>query len=560
MKWLGWLAVLVAVLIGLTPLWAWLGGLVYTTFDFLGHLWARPSISDGRVAFRAAVMLGGTVSVLSLLRVAWLDRSGDYLIAALMLGLGFVVVVVIAGGGGPVDGDGPYPVNGAANDLAGDRRQWSSREAFEQDSLQTLEAVMRAGARGDVAQVDHLLNELKASARLWPRSTDHADEFARLRDQYSAVADKMSALSPRSRTGPIDRSALEARRSPEYKALDAEATELLRQMWVASPRRPAIALALLIDDMRALSARSLLGERPLRTASDELPLQERLYRIQSLLEQVLAYAPSEASVWKAYSEVMVDQDEELALGARVVAGQLEQRLRSGVDTRDYLNTGNILLASDVRLGAMLMSRDAGGRSQILEARAQALLGPNADKAADGESNDAGRDTAASPGGMAEPGVPMVSVMPSSSKPNAEQALPPPGTLADGTGLWVPPRPRASAVQAQEEGAQVTAARGSGGALRVDLAAAGFTPEPLPPLPEGIVVARYASVLLVVDVWEDGQVTSVLVQKSSGVLALDQAARAVAAGWRSAGKVPAGGERRGVAVEFLAPGGEPPVLR
>jgi TonB family protein len=95
---------------------------------------------------------------------------------------------------------------------------------------------------------------------------------------------------------------------------------------------------------------------------------------------------------------------------------------------------------------------------------------------------------------------------------------------------------------------------------VDLAAAGFTPEPLPPLPEGTVVARNVRVLLVVDVWEDGQVTSVLVQRSSGVLALDQAARAAAARWRSAVKVPAGGERRGVAVEFLPSGGEPPVLR
>ena len=98
MKWLGWLAVLLAVLIGLTPLWAWLGSLVYSAFDVLGHLGARPSISDGRAAFRAAVMLGGTVSVLSLLRVAWVDRSGDYLVAALMLGLVFGVVGVFSGG------------------------------------------------------------------------------------------------------------------------------------------------------------------------------------------------------------------------------------------------------------------------------------------------------------------------------------------------------------------------------------------------------------------------------------------------------------------------------
>lgn len=560
MKWLGWLAVLLAVLIGLTPLWAWLGGLVYSTFDVLGHLGARPSISDGRAAFRAAVMLGGTASVLSLLRVAWLDRSGDYLVAALMLGLGFVVVVVISGRGGSVDRDAPRQVYIAANDLARGQRQWSSREAFEQDSLQTVEAAMRAGARGDVAQVDHLLSELKASARLWPRTSDHTREFARLRDQYSAVVGKMNALSPPSRTGAIDRSVLEARRSPEYRALDAESTELLRQMWAASPRRPAIALALLTEDMRALSVRSFFGRRQLPPALDELPLQERLYRIQTLLEQVLAYAPNEVPVWEAYSEVMADQDEELALGARVVAGQLERRLRSGVDSRDYLNTGNILLGSDVRLGAIMMSRGSRERSRILEARASALLGPAADKVSEGTSDDAGGDTAASPGGMAEPGLQVVSVTSPSDEPDAERALPPRGTLADGTGLWVPPRPRAPAAPAQEDGGPPNTAEGDRGTLRVDLAAAGFTPEPLPPLPEGTVVARNVRMLLVVDVWEDGQVTSVLVQRSSGVLALDQAARAAAARWRSAVKVPAGGERRGVAVEFLPSGGEPPVLR
>jgi len=559
-KWLGWLAVLLAVLIGLTPLWAWLGSLVYSAFDVLGHLGARPSISDGRAAFRAAVMLGGTVSVLSLLRVAWVDRSGDYLVAALMLGLAFGVVVVFSGGERPADRDGPREVYVGANDLARDQRQWSSREAFEQSSLQTVEAAMRAGARGDLAEVDHLLSELKTSAQLWPRASDHAREYARLRDQYSAVVDKMNALSPPSRNGATDRSVLEARRSPEYKALDAESTELLRQMWAASPRRPAIALALLTEDMKALSMRSLFGRRQLPSVLDELPLQERVYRIQTLLDQVLAYAPNEASVWKAYSDVMADQDEELALGARVVAGQLERRLRSGVDERDYLNTGYILLGSDVRLAAIMISSGSRERSRILEARARVLLGPVADKADHGARDDASNDTAASPGPTEEPGVPVVSVMPLVDEPGAERALPPRGTLADGTGLWVPPRPRASAAPAQEDGVPANVAEGDQGTLRLDLAAAGFMPEPLPPLPAGVVVARHARVLLVVDVWEDGQVTSVLVQKSSGVLALDQAARAAAAGWRSAGKVPAGGERRGVAVEFLPPRVEPPVLR
>jgi TonB family protein len=239
---------------------------------------------------------------------------------------------------------------------------------------------------------------------------------------------------------------------------------------------------------------------------------------------------------------------------------LEQRLRSGVDERDYLNTGYILLGSDVRLAAIMISSGSRERSRILEARARVLLGPVADKAADGARDDAAGETAASPGATAEPGVPVVSVMPLVDEPGAERALPPRGTLEDGTGLWVPPRPRASAAPAQEDGVPANVAEGDQGTLRLDLAAAGFMPEPLPPLPAGVVVAHHARVLLVVDVWEDGRVTSVLVQKSSGVLTLDQAARAAAAGWRSAGKVPAGGERRGVAVEFLPPRVEPPLLR
>ena len=88
--------VIIALLLflGLAPLWGWMAAVLYGVIAWVGGLFADAPLADGRLAFRAGVMLGGLVSVGAMLRVAWKDRSHAYLIAASALAAGFLLVLV----------------------------------------------------------------------------------------------------------------------------------------------------------------------------------------------------------------------------------------------------------------------------------------------------------------------------------------------------------------------------------------------------------------------------------------------------------------------------------
>ena len=85
-----------------------------------------------------------------------------------------------------------------------------------------------------------------------------------------------------------------------------------------------------------------------------------------------------------------------------------------------------------------------------------------------------------------------------------------------------------------------------------MAGAGLEPVELAIDVSGLGVYTSMQAVLALDVWEDGRVTAVLVERSSGDDALDQAARDAARNWKAAGKVQVGGELRRVTVAFDPP--------
>ncbi|MDR2189557.1 MAG: energy transducer TonB [Azonexus sp.] len=532
------LIVWVALLFLLTPLLAWLASLVYASIDWLGHLFVTDKISDGRAAFRAGVMLGGSISVLSFMRVAWLDKSDYYSIAVGMLSLLFFFLTLLTGIGADSDQRPQASRDDASATMDNSPRnasrwqtpsRWQTREAFEQDMRKKLHETMRTAARGNMRRTDVLLDELRVSSRNWPRRTEDSTRFENLRAKYDPLAQKQEALLP-------DRAQTWARRlamnSEEYQRMEAESIELLRQMWAASPEQPGIGMLLLVKDLRSLVVSGGFWPRRRAVSGEALEsLRQRLRQIHAQQEQLLVYAPLEESLWETYGKTLVDQDEELALGAQVIAGRIEERRSSG----DYgygLNSypmlsSNLKIVSSLLLGNK--ENNSQARADILEARAKQLLAPPSGNVLLSEN-------------LSEKAPVILS---QESAALAEQAMPPAGRLEDGTGLWMPPPeplPAPPKPTPETDFGQIT----------VDLAAAGFKPQP-----SGIVfresgIIVNSRVVLALDVWKDGRVTSVLVEESSGLPGLDQAARLGAAGWRSARKVPESGERRRVTIEFTAP--------
>ncbi|MNB73534.1 Gram-negative bacterial tonB protein [compost metagenome] len=551
MKLLGVLAVLLLALIGMAPFWGDLGVLVYSSIGWLGRLLSSGALSDGRAALRAALLIGGAVSVLSFLRVAVQDRAVDYLIASVMFGfLSFVIFVVTGISGDGAAGAGSMQ-QGARSVMVGEDRmtvpRWYSRGHFEREMLNKVHETARAAARGDLQRTQTLMQELDLWARNGPALREDRTEYERLRAAYNETIETLAARSGRrtQRTGGLasDAGAMVDRlTAEEARELELKQIELLQQMWKVSPSSTTVAMRLLATDLQELAIRSRWSPRKPFDREGDAALEERLWRVHGTQEVLFAYAPLEERLWNAYASTMVDTDEELALGALVIAGLIDRgdKVASADPARFDVNT--LLLGSDVFMLSTLLASASEDRMEILKARATLLLGDDdrQPKAGKGETPDT-TGTAAGPAGpvVSEPSPPATSKADVARQ--AQRAMPPAGMLVDRKGLALRTSPLLPSPSPPAEYGQVL----------VDLPAAGFK-DLRHGIPLRAPVQADSMVTLQVDVWQSGVVTAVLIESSSGSALLDEAARQGARTWHSASKVLTGGERRQVTVVFKAP--------
>lgn len=505
MKIVAGVVIAVVLLLLLTPLGGWIGVLVYGGIAWTGQLFANAELSDDRLAFRAGVLLGGSVSTLSLLRVAWQDRSANYLSAALMFGLGMSVLVFVTSS--PPARSARTAGTASLMDIerqgGGAGNRWISRTSYERDAAERVELIARTAARGDLRRADTLLEELKLWPRRRPRSQDRGLEYQHLWDEYRATFDSTTSGKP------VPAEVGEKRR------------ELLQRLWEASPSNSGVGIHLLLNEMTSLHFRTWRHGGDDISPDQAEELERDLHDIHALQQTLFAYEPAMPELWNTYAATIIDSDEELALGALVVA----ERLKSADSGLSGYDTQRMLLRSDLRVITSLLTQHSGRRLEIIEARAGRLNAGRGSEPAAGE--DAGNSV-------------------------SEQVMPPAGKLVMGKGLAIsplagPPSPPSAP------------SFGAWGEAQVDLPAAGFRGGS-----PGIVVQRPGvtsptHVVLVLDVWKDGQITSVLVERSSGDDMLDQAARQGARWWKNKAKLPPSGERRRVTVTFrpsppAAPGG------
>jgi TonB family protein len=559
MKLLGVLAVLLLALIGLAPFWGDLGVLVYSSIGWLGRVLSSGALSDGRAALRAALLIGGAVSVLSFLRVAVQDRAVDYLIASVMFGfLSFVVFIVtgISGDGATGAGSGQQ---GPSSVLVGEDRttvpRWYSRGHFEREMLNKVHETARAAARGDLPRTQALMQELDLWARNGPALREDRTEYERLRAAYNETIETLAARSGRrtQRAAGLASDAgamVERLTAEEAREVELKQIELLQQMWKLSPSSTSVAMRLLATDLQELAIRSRWSPRKPFDREGDAALEERLWRVHGTQEVLFAYAPLEERLWNAYASTMVDTDEELALGALVIAGLIDRSDKTASADPARFDVNTLLLGSDVFMLSTLLASASEDRMEILKARATLLLGDDdrQAKAGKGEAQDT-TGTAADPAGpvVSEPSPPATSK--ADTVRQAQRAMPPAGMLVDRKGLALrtsPPLPPSSPPAEY-------------GKVLVDLPAAGFK-DLRHGIPLRAPVQADSMVTLQVDVWQSGVVTSVLIESSSGNAVLDEAARRGARTWLSASKVPTGGERRQVTVVFKAPvAGTPPAV-
>lgn len=487
---LGLLIAAVVVLLMLAPMWGWLGAQGYAAIAALGGVLGHGRLSDGVAAFRAGVIIGGSISVLSLLRVAWRDRSLDYLISGVMVGGGLFSLIFFIGlfSGPAAWADGSragFPVASGPG-----VPQWGSRRLYESAVRDRVHDIARAAARGDHRRADDLLAELRQWPTQRPRAEEDRAEYERLNEAFRATF-------------------AEARRGEGRGELYAERKALLQQMQQAWPSSSSAGIRLLNDSIQRLYF-SMRMTQGVRDRSRGHTLEAWLVDIHAQQETLMAYAPAMPALWNSYAVMMVDTDEELALGALVTAKRLEQQEAMQSSKGGYTGMQAPQFGvHDLTTASRLAQGASQTRWEITEARAQAL------------TDRAGGATATQ---------------------QDEPAMPPAGRVAQGKGL-------AGAPHASPSAAPVDPAMG---AAVVGLDQLGFSNAAhgivLPP--SG--VTAHSRAMLVLDLWEDGTVTSVLIEESSGDPALDLAARIGARNWKYARIVPAGGERRRVLVAFHPP--------
>jgi len=506
MTWVIIIVLFLALALLLTPFWGWIGAIVYGSIAWLGQLFAGFELSDGTVAFRAGVLLGGTISTLCLLRVAWKDRSRSYLLAGSMVAMG-MAVLLFATGLPPswATQANASTATGGRSDVPSKpslRNRWTSRSGYERDVSDRVDEIARFAARGDLERADALLDELELWSRGRPRFGGNAALQDQLIDEYAATFDE----NP------------EAESSPGR--LQVERLELLRKIWDLSPSNSTVGMRLMMTDMAILSF-EIWRSGGTRDAEVEGQLEQRLRELHIFQRALFGYEPMEAELWKSYAATTVDNDEELALGAFVVAEQL-RRSGKGVVA---LSGQRMLLESDLRVSTGLLTSKSKPRVEIIRARAGRLVSEQASKATSMQP--------ASPPAGSEEGS-------AGEAPSPEQAMPPAGWLTADEGLALSPAPAPPASFAGE--------------MRADLAAAGFNAVHGGIITQGALPEdrQLPVVQLVLDVWEDGRITSVLVERSSGHEMFDRLARVNAQRLENTAKVPAGGERRRVSVHINPP--------
>lgn len=523
MKLLTVLMVLALVLlVALLPFWGWVGTYAYPLLLRLGHLLSTGPLTDARAAFRAAVLVGGVTCVLAFFRVAARDRVASYGFAGCGLGLVFFLLFTST-----ARATLEIPAQETAPRIEPGRIAPGDREAppfplspgdLNADIHRYVRGAARAAARGDEETARSLL------ARIVPWS-QKPRQFGKPAAGYQGLWRAYHAMSmpdPAQRGGGTEEvTRLTGTSRADQEHLDHERLNLLAQIWAASPSSGVLALQMLAEELKSLApARPRPRDGSVDYAAGSA-LEHRLRHVHTLQEALLAYAPSQHNLWRAYAATVVDRDEELALGSLVIAAMLvdaERQLPRDSRPPDH---DLVFLSSEVALQAALASRASRTRHDILAARAAVLLDEPPE-----------RKSTFTPD---EPLTPRHTDL-------ARQTMPPAGLLIERAGLAIrsasaePPGPPDPAL----------------GYVLIDLATAGFRPGPTGITLPAPGIAAEVQTNLAVDVWEDGTVTAVLVERSSGIEALDQAARAGARVWQSAATVPTGGERRRVAVRFKAP--------
>ena len=486
----------------------WLGVYIYGGVEWIGHRFATGVLPDGRAAFRAGVLVGSLVSVGALLRVAVKDHSHKYAGAALVVGVGFAFLL-FATRLSPyvvIPEEGTLSADVAGSSPAAKRTEipeWYSRSSYERDAAGKVHALARAAARQDQQRVDAGLDELQLWARRGARIEVDRAAYDAARDRFNATFDLPDTGQEKAKLSRQRHAALEA-------------------MWQAVPDVDTAGRRVLVQDLAmlafALRLQSARGPEEDGESSDEELLDDRFIELIRLQEAILAYAPTAPEFWASYASTIVDADEEVALGALLLADQLRRAVRSGRSTRFTSITDEMLYHSDMRISTRLLPDASLARLDILKARAVAIIG-----------NTASAEDSA----LAE----------EESKSSPEQVLPAPQLVSTGKGLVPVPRLTPPSVVTVQPAYEL---------VRVDLPSAGFEQKQRPVVlpPSGI--SSGGSVLVVVDVLADGSISSVLIERSSGDPALDDAVRLSARHWKALTPIVGDGERRRVQVRFEAP--------
>jgi hypothetical protein len=288
-----------------------------------------------------------------------------------------------------------------------------------------VRAAARAAAQGDRPRAETLLDQLERWASDWPRLCAETSWRDGLTAEHYRLEEQMKALLPP--YGASAQAIASVKASAQYRQMDARVTTLLRQMWAASPWNRRGTDALLSREMRLLENAMTQAARASATPEDRQAPREQWKRAVALLEQLLAYESRSRYIWKTYAGMMADQDEDLALGALVVAGRLLQRRGFDDERGDGLvDTDVDLLLRVADFEAMtrrLLPPNSQTRLDILQARARMLLGKN---------------PAAQPPGARAPASDVLPAPTPETADLAQRPLPPPGRLEDGAGLWAPP--------------------------------------------------------------------------------------------------------------------------
>lgn len=488
----------------------WLGVYIYGGVEWIGHRFATGVLPDGRAAFRAGVLVGSLVSVGALLRVAVKDQSHKYAGAALVVGIGFAFLL-FATRLSPyvvIPEEGTLSADVAGSSPAAKRTEipeWYSRSSYERDAAGKVHALARAAARQDQQRVDAGLDELQLWARRGVRVGGDREAFNAARDRFNATFDMPAGRETK-------------------QMLSRQRHAALKSMWQAVPDVDIAGRRVLLQDMAvlafALRLKAERGSAEDAASDDDGLLEEKLIDLIRLQEAILGYAPKSAEFWSSYAATIVDADEEVALGALLLADQLRRSAGSGGSAMTMSISDEMLFQSDMRISTRLLPDRSGLRLDLLKARAATIIGNTA--SASGESS-----AAAEEGKTSSP----------------EQVLPAPQLVSTGRGLLPSPRPTPPSVVTVQPADEL---------VRVDLPSAGFEQQQRPVRlpPSGL--SSGGSVLVAVDVLADGSISSVLIERSSGDPALDDAVRGSARNWKALTPIAGDGERRRVQVRFEAP--------